>query len=109
MICDTSALLASLWPQQAEHERCVAAIEASERRVISPLGLTEIDHLIGNRVGRAEAAKAMTMFADGNYELASLDWSDIRAVLEVERTYRDLGIGLVEASLVVLAKRYKTN
>lgn len=109
MICDTSALLASLWPGQVEHDSCVAAITAADTRIVSPLGLTELDYLIGSRVGPAEAAKATTMFAEGNYELASLDWSDIQDALEIEHTYRDLGIGLVDASLVVLAKRYKTN
>lgn len=109
MICDTSGLLASLWPQQVEHDSCVMAIRTAERRVLSPLGLTELDHLIRTRVGRIEAAKAMAMFANGNFELASLDWDDIQDALQVESTYRDLGIDLVDASLVVLARRYKTN
>lgn len=109
MICDTSGLLASLWPEQPESEACIAAIESADRRVISPLVLTELNYLIGRRVGETEASKAIQIFAAGDFELASLDWTDISTALDVVNNYRDLRIGLVDASLVVLAKRYRTD
>ena len=109
MICDTSGLLASLWPEQPESEACIAAMESADRRVISPLVLTELGYLIGRRVGETEASEAIQMFAAGDFELASLDWSDISTALDVMNNYRDLRIGLVDASLVVLSKRYRTD
>ena len=109
MICDTSGLLAVLWSDQPESELCRAAMAAAGQLVISPLVLTEVDYLIASRVGAAAAARARRLLVSGAFDVAHLDRTDLQSATEVAGHYRDLGIGLVDASLVVLAKRYQTN
>ena len=44
----------------------------------------------------------------GAYELAAMTADDVAAAQRVIARYRDLGIGLADASMVVLAQRYGT-
>lgn len=44
----------------------------------------------------------------GAYELAPIDRGDVERAMEVIDQYHDLGIGLTDASIVVLAERLDT-
>lgn len=44
----------------------------------------------------------------GAYELAGMDARDVAAARRVIERYRDLGIGLADPSIAVLARRYRT-
>jgi predicted nucleic acid-binding protein len=51
----------------------------------------------------------LSRLAEPEYEIASFTTVDLTAAIDVMRTYEDLSIGLTDASMVILAKRYKTN
>jgi len=109
MICDTSALLAALWSDQPESEQCTRILKDAPLAVLSPFVLAEFDFLVANATSTQKASKAVRHLTESGFELAEFGWSDVRSALEVCETYSDLGLGLTDASLVVLAKRYKTN
>lgn len=77
--------------------------------IVAPLVLCELDYLVTKRHGNNIAARVLARLAEPEYEIATFDSTDLLAALEVMRTYEDLSIGLTDASLVILAKRYKTN
>ena len=109
MIADTSALLAAFVPDQRMHEACARAVASTRPLVLSPLVLAELDYLTAQLAGVDAELTLLGELSSGAYELASFGVDDlIRARAVVER-YRDLPLGLADASLVVLADRYETD
>jgi hypothetical protein len=109
MICDTSALVAFFNGADPDHARVVAVVESARPPlVVSPLVLAELDYLIRDRIGDDTARRAVGSLIGGRFEVAACTPADIAAALEVDSRYAALGIGLTDASLVVLAGRYRT-
>ena len=77
-----------------------------DRRILSPFVLAEIDHLLTHHGGQPAEMAMLRDVADGAYELAPFDASDVAAALRVIRQYDALTLGLADASIVVLAERY---
>ncbi len=75
---------------------------------MSPFVLAEADYLVTRRVGPTAALELLRDVADGAYELAAFGAADVEAAVGVLERYDDLGVGLADASLVVLADRYDT-
>lgn len=109
MICDTSGLLSALLADQPHHELCLSALNEAEILVVPQLTLCEIDYLATTRHGRRASASILAELTQPEYELVEIRKEDLAIALDVMRTYEDLNVGLTDASLVVLAKRYKTN
>jgi predicted nucleic acid-binding protein len=109
VIVDTSGLLASISPDQREHEACAEILNNARGLVTSPFVLAELDHLLTTRFGHAVSVRAFSELAESGIDLAVVTWDDTVLALDVIRQYVDLGISLTDASLVVLAKRYKTD
>ena len=76
--------------------------------MLSPFVLAEADYLITTRMGGKAAAKLLADVADGAYQLAPFDRHDVQAAGAVLQRFDDLGVGLADASLVVLADRHQT-
>lgn len=109
MICDTSGLIAALWGDQPESERCARILSTASLAVVPPLVLAELDRIVTTHASPVAAAAVSRHLAASGFELPSLTWSDVEAALDVCATYIDLSIGLTDASLVVLARRYGTD
>lgn len=109
IIADTSGLLAFYDRNEPDHDAVLAA--ASELRmplVVSPYVIAELDYLIGTRIGMEPELVVLRELAGGAYVLPEFGAADLgRAAAVVER-YRDLRIGLTDASIVVLAERFAT-
>lgn len=109
MIADTSALLAYFNAAEPEHERVKAAVaSANEPLVVSPFVIAELDYLLATRVSVAAELAVLAELASGAYELPALTASDIAACAKIVQKYSDQQIGVTDASLVVLAKRFDT-
>ena len=110
IVCDTSGLLAFFDAAEA-YNRPVADVIAAEPGpfVVSPFVLAELDFLLATRRGATAEIAALSELASGAWELATFDVSDLRRTAEVVGRYRDQEIGLTDASLVVLARRYRTD
>jgi predicted nucleic acid-binding protein len=112
IVADTSALYAGLDASQPEHE-AAAVIMENEPLALSPLVITELDHLVHRTLGFAAAmrvAEAMTgRMASGQYQLAELRRSDLVEAHRVRSKYEGLHLYLADAVGVVLADRYKTD
>lgn len=109
MIVDTSGLLSALVADQRSHQECATALRAARRRVVSPFVLVEIDHLI-TRIGGVRAELAMLdQMSSSSYVLAPFGSPDVELARQLVARYQDLGIGLTDASLIVLAEHYRTD
>lgn len=110
VIVDTSALVAFYSESGAEHDDVSAWLEAhGELMVVSPYVVAELDYLVATRKGVDAELAVLAEIAGGAYEIASMGADDIALAAEVIARYRDLGIGITDASLVVLAARYGTD
>jgi len=109
ILLDTSAVLAALFPDQHHHETCVRAIEESTPpRVISPIVLAELDYFITKYSSVSLELQFFGEISQGVYNLASFSREDLDEAVQIIKVYHDLNIGLADASIVVLAKRYDT-
>ncbi|MFJ2032452.1 type II toxin-antitoxin system VapC family toxin [Streptosporangium sp. NPDC087985] len=112
IVADTSALYAAFDRAQPEHRKAAEIVE-HEVLAISPLVITELDHLIHRDLGFPAAMQVMealnARMGDGQYRLAELKPSDLVAAHAVRTKYEGLRLDLADAVGVVLADRYKTD
>lgn len=109
IIADTSALLAFFNDGEPDHETVRSAVEShDDQLVVSPFVVAEVDYLLATRHGVDAEIAVLDELGGGAYELASIGVDDLNNAVTVITKYRDQGIGVADASLVVLAARYRT-
>ena len=109
MIVDTSLLLAAFVPDQRMHAECARVLAEHRPLVLSPLVLAELDYLTARIAGVGAELALLAELSSGAYELASFGVDDLARATNLVERYRDLPLGLTDASLVVLADRYGTD
>lgn len=110
IIADTSGLLASFNDREPQHEgvrRCLD--ETTDALVVSPYVLAELDYLISTRIGVAAELAMLRELTSPAYELAIMSAADLGTAADIVERYQESNIGLTDASLVVLAGRYRTH
>ena len=65
-----------------------------------------LDYLMATRRGVEAELAVLAELAGGAWELPCFDAADVRRAAKVIDRYRDLEVGLADASQVVLAERY---
>lgn len=75
--------------------------------IVSAFNAAEADYLISDRLG-AEAELRFLADLTGPYTLDMPDEEGIQEAAEVCRHYADLAPGLADASILVLAKKWRT-
>ena len=85
-----------------------AVLRETEDLITSELAVAEADYLILDRLGPDAEAAFLEDLAEGTYVVECLDRPGLRQAAELIARYRDLRIGLADASLVVLAARHRT-
>ena len=107
ILLDTSGLLSALFMDQQHHAACGRILlDAEPPRILSPFVLAEADYLV-HKFGGAKAEELLLEeVARGVFELAMFTASDVEEAREIVMKYRDLALGLADASLVVLARHY---
>jgi predicted nucleic acid-binding protein len=107
LILDTGPLLAALDAADPDHSACAnLLVTAAEDLVVPALVLAELDYWCGRRL----PANAWLTFLDdvlaGVYVVEPPSASDLARCRELQTTYGDLAIGVVDASIVALAERF---
>lgn len=83
--------------------------EEEEGPLILPAPVAaEVDYLLGVRFGHAARRAFLSDLAAWRYDVACLEAGDYRLVAELDARYSDLGLGLADCSIAVLAERYGT-
>ena len=108
ILLDTSGLLAWLDERQQRHQAVVEAMKkGTGPYLLSPFVLAELDYLLGTRVGPSAQQALLAEVERGAYRLTEFSAGDVGSALRVIEMYADLEIGVADASIVVLADRYK--
>lgn len=112
VVADTSAVFAAFDAAQPEH-RDAAAVMEREVLAISPMVLTELDHLVHGGISWPAAMQVMEALTarttNGQYKLAELRPADLIAAHDVRAKYEGLRLDLADAVGVVLADRFRTD
>lgn len=107
ILLDTSGLLSAIDAGQRHHADCAAALQrASGPLLLSPFVLAELDYLLARHVGASAQAALLGEVVRGAYRLEPFAAADIESAKAIVERYRDLRIGLADASIVVLAERH---
>jgi len=108
ILLDTSGLLAAIDSSQRFHARAAAALrDARGPRILSPFVLAELDYLVATRIGSHAALSLLAEVARGAYRLETFEAGDVATAHEVIESHGDLDVGLADASIVVLSRRYE--
>lgn len=109
LIVDAGALYAQADADEPQHS-IVAELLKSERDsiVTSQVAIAEADYLILRRLGVDVELKFLDDLAAGTYVVDALTPPELSIARDIVARYRDLEIGLADASLVVLANRWQT-
>lgn len=99
-----------MFPDQRFHAECRRALEAAEPPLLlSPFVLAEVDYLVARHVGVEAEVSMLNEVAVGAYTLAAFGANDVDRSRQLIDQYRDVEIGLADASLMVLADRAGTH
>jgi len=92
------------------HHGAVVEILRAEREplITSAVAVAEADYLILTRLGIDVELAFLEDLAEGTFLVECLSRPELATALALARRHRDLAIGLADASLVVLAQRFRT-
>jgi uncharacterized protein len=109
LILDAGALYAQADADEPQHH-AVAGLLQEERDtlVTSQIVAAEADYLILHRLGVDVELAFLDDLATGTYVMDALMPPELAVARDVAARYRDLELGLADASLVVLAARWQT-
>lgn len=109
LVLDTSGFYAALRPNESQHEACLDALRsATPPLVLSPFVLAEMDYLLLTRAGVDHELALLDEVARGAYFLAPFTSADVARARSLAERYRDLELGIADASVLVLCERYET-
>lgn len=107
IVVDTGVLLAVADGDDADHDRCeplLGSYPPGELIVPTPV-IVECSWLIEDRLGPAAEAAFLCSVTTGELTRADLDQADWERAAELVETYADMGLGLVDASIIAVAER----
>lgn len=109
LVVDAGPLLAQADRKDPDHA-AVSELLRSEQGdlVLSAFATAEADHLILRALGLDAELGFLQDLVSGTYRVETLTTVELGRAKSIVERYRDLRLGLTDASMVVLAARYKT-
>ncbi len=102
LICDTGALLDYLVESAPDHRLFRKAIDQARARYVPALVLAELDYFL--RDERRAMQVFMRDLAQGAFTYAPPALDELSRAMEIDQRYSDLGLGLVDGSVIALAE-----
>jgi uncharacterized protein len=109
IVCDTSGLLAFYDTNSAQYAAARRAVEQDGGPyLVSPLVLAELDYFLLTRLGTEVEMTVLRDITGGAYVIAGFDHAAATEAVSVVERYKDLKLGLTDASIAVIAARHRT-
>jgi uncharacterized protein len=108
ILADTGAMLA-LMDRSDRHHRAISAIyRANPDDWVLPWAiLPEVDYLVGREIGPGAQDAWLSDLASGAFAVEWARDGDLDAAERINRRYKALRLGLVDATVIALAERLK--
>lgn len=108
LVLDTGPIVALLDAADPAHDACVRmAADVGEDLVIPAVVLVEVDYWLHKLFGPEPWQAFVEDIAAGAYRLHDLDESALVRAAELESTYADLDLGLVDAAVVACCEQLR--
>ncbi|HEX3693159.1 MAG TPA: PIN domain-containing protein [Solirubrobacteraceae bacterium] len=106
LILDTGPLLAGLDAADPDHQTCRdLLLDVEEELVVPALVMAELDYWCHERLGVAAWLSFLEDLLDGAYRMEPCTEADLSRCAELQRTYREHSLGVVDASVLALVER----
>ena len=110
LVVDAGALYAQADAKEPSHDAVIAVLRSEPGPIVtSELATAEADYLILGRLGPDVESAFIKDLASGTFVSECLAAADLDVALGIVERYRDLRLGLADASLMVLAERHATS
>lgn len=110
IIADSGAVYGLYDRRDASHAGLRAALEKIRDLIILPAPiLGEIDYLLRLRLGNTALLRFLADIQEGAFVIESVTTGDLRRCAGLIEKYRDLDLGLADASVVAVAERLGTD
>ena len=110
VVADSSGLFALYDRRDPRHEEVRSFVEALRAPLVVPAALlAEIDYMLREFLSPRAEIDFLASLRDGLFTLAPLLAVDLERCLELLERYRDLDLGLADASVVATAERLATD
>jgi hypothetical protein len=106
IIADTSGIIALLDRDDNYHSSAVGVVK-NHQSYIPVTVLPEVDYLATKYLGERVARSFLEDLADGYFNYLPIELCDINKATKIMERYKDLPLGFVDASLIILAERHK--
>lgn len=105
LLVDTNILLAAADTSTADHARCASILDEHPDLAITAPVAVETAWMIESRLGPTAEAGFVGSIAAGELDVIDLIREDWFRCNDLIATYDDLGLGLVDASVIAVAER----
>jgi hypothetical protein len=106
LVLDTGPLLAALDAADPDHDACARMLlSATEDLVVPALVLAELDYWCHRRLGPDSWITFLDDVLAGVYRIEQVTGDDLTRCRELQGRYRDLALGVVDASVLALVER----
>jgi predicted nucleic acid-binding protein len=106
LVLDTSVLLAALDAADPDHGRCAMLVGGTSENLIVPaLVLSELDYWCHKRLTADVWLAFLEDLLGGAYRAEHPTQGDLERCHELQRTYADLKVGIVDASILAALER----
>lgn len=105
LILDTGPIVAALNEQDPDHHRCADLLAGVQDLLIPSPVLVEVDYWLIKLAGAKVWGEFVADINRGAYRVAHPTDADLERAAELEQTYEDLDLGLVDACTVALCER----
>lgn len=108
VVCDTGAIYALYDADDAHHLAVKAVVETEPGPLFLPVVLlAEIDYLLNERLGVDATLDFLGSLDTQAFTLTDLTAEDLIRCRELIQRYRDLPLGLADASVIAVAERLR--
>ncbi len=109
LLLDAAPIVALADMQEPLRERVLAELRAEPGKLIVPAPVTaEVDYLLGERFGQPARQAFLGDLVAGRFTVDALERDEYETALDLDVRYADLGLGLADCSVIILAARYRT-
>jgi len=106
IVVDTGPLVAAVDTDSRDHQACAALLDEHVDELIVPASVVvETCWMLARLLGVSAEAELLASIADGELHVESLVRADYLRSGELVLTYADLGLGMVDATVVAIAER----
>jgi predicted nucleic acid-binding protein len=109
LLLDAGALMVQVDPTAPLHARVVDILRGERGPLIlSAFAAAEADYMITSRYGIDVEMSFVRDLATEVFQVECLTTAELRRLEDILGSYRDLEIGIADASIVILAQRFRT-